>query len=259
MGRFHLTQRAKVFTSICSLAVVVGVVLLVFGFAGMPVGGYLFGTASVDRGRDNTGPYFVLESGFFGQQTGTITLKNQAATQIALRSYSYTGGGDNGGYHLWGWDNLKPGDQKKFDFQGSWRLYYFNGEPTIVDCRTSGGGGIEGGLRMGPNSVGTTPGLGSDERGPYMAIDAGGIFTGVIGLRNDSDKPITLRSYYAGYIGQGFWGQDTLAPNQGKRYDFRGPWRIYYSGALPVVDHYVLSGGGAGEGGLKMGPNGGKS
>ncbi len=258
MKRFRWTRRTALLAGSSVVAVAAVGVLLVLTFVGMPGGGKLFGTASVDRGRDSRGPYLVLESGFLGQQTGYITLKNNTANQINLSSYQGTDR-DGSGYYLWGWDNLQPGEQKKFDFQGRWRLYYAYGEPTIVDCETSGGGGIEGGLRMGPNRAATTPALGSDERGKYLEINAGGFYTGVIGLRNDSGETVTLRSYYNGLIGAGFWGQDTLAPHQEKRFDFRGAWLIYYSGALPVVDYYVLSGGGAGEGGLKMGPYGGKS
>ncbi len=263
MRRFHWTRRAKVVTGISSLLVVVAAVLLVFSFTGVPMGGGLLGTASVDRGRDGIGPYFNLQSGLGGMQTGSITLKNNTKNKITLKSYRHYITDNN---ELWGWDYLNPGEQKKYDFyRGIWHLYYFNGEPTIVDCKTSGGGGIEGGLRMGPNSEGTTPVLGSDAHGNYIVVQGPALRTGVIGLFNDSDETITLRSFYQDSVewsGPGVWkqwGEDTLAPHQGKRFDFtRDVWHVYYSGLLPVVDHYVTTGGGAGEGGLKMGPNGGR-
>ena len=192
-------------------------------------------------------------------QTGFITLRNNTKGKINLKSYKLD---EDLSYRIWGWDNLKPGEQIKYDFRGSWHLYFFNGEPTIIDCETRGGGGFERGLRMGPNTANMAPKLGSDVHGNYMEIISGGLggtATGVIGLLNDSDQPVRLESCYQDGNNWKKWGEDTLFPGQEECYDFKGTWRIYYFGTLPIVDFYKDSGGGYGEWGLKMGPNGGKS
>ncbi len=158
MSRLLWTRQAKIL--IGSLVVVIAVGLLAFNVVGLPIiSGALAGTAVVDKGRDSRGPYYDLDSGFGGLQTGFILLKNNTKNMITLQSYKQMKLDE-----LWGWDTLKPGEQKKFDFKGHWNLYYFNGEPTIVECETSGGGSIEGGLRMGPYGYGPIP-LGSDKQG----------------------------------------------------------------------------------------------
>ncbi|MGI5837631.1 MAG: hypothetical protein ACOX87_14225 [Chloroflexota bacterium] len=257
MRRLRWTRQAKILTG--SLVVVFAAGLLAFSFMGLPISGALAGTAVVDKGRDSRGPYFDLDSGFLGLQTGFILLKNNTKNMITLQSYKQSKLSE-----LWGWDTLKPGEQKKFDFKGHWNLYYFNGEPTIVDCETSGGGGIEGGLRMGPNGYGPIP-LGSDKHGNYLVAKGLAAVTRVIGLRNDSNETVKLASYYQSSVewsGPGEWtkwGEDSLKPGEAKRFDFtRDIWRIYYTGALPIVDYFAKEGGGAGEGGLRMGPYGGR-
>ncbi|MBI2907707.1 MAG: hypothetical protein HYX92_08645 [Chloroflexi bacterium] len=155
--KIRRTRRNKLFAGVGGLLLVIAAVLLVLSFVGVPPAGKLLGGAynyafSLEEDRTYG---FYLSSGWFGLATGVVRLKNRDDKTIMLKSEYVSG-------DRWvacGTDTLEPGQDRHWDFKGSWRVktsppvFGWGGlalTPTIVDVRESGGGGGEWGLQMGP-------------------------------------------------------------------------------------------------------------
>jgi uncharacterized protein YjbI with pentapeptide repeats len=80
-----------------------------------------------------------------------------------------------------------------------------------------------------------------------------GLCTGVITLKNETAQPMHLLSFDSDGVQH---AGDTLNPGETKSYDYKGSWTVTSDQKLPTIIGDRGSGGGAGEGGLRMGPYG---
>ena len=87
----------------------------------------------------------------------------------------------------------------------------------------------------------------------YLNSDWWGLCTGVITLKNETAQPMHLLSFDSDGVQH---AGDTLNPGETKSYDYKGSWTVTSDQKLPTIIGDRGSGGGAGEGGLRMGPYG---
>ena len=88
----------------------------------------------------------------------------------------------------------------------------------------------------------------------YLWSDWIGLATGVVELRNNTSQNIFLFSITNGLGSEGeLHGGDFLKPGETKKFDYKGWWIIEAEPVLPTLLSDQGSGGGAGEGGLRMG------